>query len=138
MKLKIFSISLIYLLLISCNQEIDNKIQEIDNKIDETNSVVEKLSSSIDDLQSQNTQPRFKIVQPIKGRLITYKLDSYNGDVWIFNDAKWDLLRKNSYNDTIAEGKVNYEIFIEDIGFVGYVYLFNVNTGVLEELDTFF
>ncbi|MDB4347025.1 hypothetical protein OAB01_00040 [Bacteroidia bacterium] len=131
MKLKIFSISLIYLLLISCNQEIDNKI-------DETNSAVEKLSSSIDDLQSQNTQPRFKIVQPIKGRLITYKLDSYNGDVWIFNDAKWDLLRKNSYNDTIAEGKVNYEIFIESNGFVGYVYLFNVNTGVLEELDTFF
>lgn len=133
MKFRILSIILIYLLLISCNQKIDKKI-------DETNSAVEKLSSRIDDLQSQNNEPRFKIVQSTIAALGTYKLDSYNGDVYqMVVDAKgnnkWNLIRKivHSYNDTKVEGKVNYEIFLSTIA-MRFTYLINVNTGVSWQL----
>ena len=122
-----------YLLITSCTQNLEKKI-------DETNTLVQILTESIGEAKETNTAPRFKIVQSIIAARGTFKLDSFNGDVFQLvvdkdKNESWQLLDKTgySYNNTQVQGRVNYDIFLSTIG-MRFTYIINVNTGVTWQL----
>jgi len=85
--------------------------------------------------------PRFLIHQSTIAAKGTYKLDSYEGDVYQMvedrnKNSAWDKLRKLPVyggKDSIVEGRPNYQLFLSTIA-MRFTYLINVNTGQTWEL----
>jgi len=90
--------------------------------------------------------PRFTIVQSTIAVKLTFKLDTYTGNVYqLVVDANgknlWQLMTRipTSLPDIRYDGTRNYSLFVSTLG-MRYTYLFNTNTGatwnLVENTDT--
>jgi hypothetical protein len=104
-------------------------------------SVKQNISPDRSVIRQLNRGPRYSIHQSAIAAKGTYKLDSYEGDVYQMvedrnKNSAWEKLRKlpvYGSQDSTVEGRPNYQLFLSTIA-MRFTYLINVNTGQTWEL----
>jgi len=95
-----------------------------------------------DNSQNQSTtlsdNSRFEIIQSELAVKLTFKIDKFNGKVYLLvqsgKDLTWQLMYiEKQDNDIVKENQVNYQIFTSGLG-IKYTFLMNVNSGITWEL----
>lgn len=95
-----------------------------------------------DNSQNQSTtlsdNSRFEIIQSELAVKLTFKIDKFNGKVYLLvqsgKDLTWQLMYiEKQDNDVVKENQVNYQIFTSGLG-IKYTFLMNVNSGITWEL----
>ena len=131
-----FTYLIIIFFAFSCNTSQKEQLNEI-------NSSILKLKSELNKTQEislKSNSPRYQIVQSSIAARGTYKVDTYEGNVYQLvvdnkNNETWELLRRigNSNIDNQINGQRNYEIFLSTLA-MRFTYLINLNTGATWQL----
>lgn len=137
MRIKIHhSIALIIVcFLTSCNTTQRKQLNQIDNSIQELRFEIKKIQ----DILSESNLPRYQILQSTIAARGTFKLDTYEGNVYQLvvdknNNETWVLLRRVvNNNDYRIKGRRNYELFLSTLA-MRFTYLINLNTGATWQL----
>lgn len=131
MKNMIFvSIFILTIIFFSC----DNSNKQLDN----INYNIAEIKKDLKTNKYYN--PRFQLYQSTIAAKGTFKLDSYNGDVYQLvvntkNENLWEKLSRSQHYiaDTKIVDQRNYELFLSTIA-IKFTYLINVNTGATWQL----
>lgn len=124
------------LIVASCNTSQKEQLNQINSSITALKAELNKTQ----EISLKSKSPRYQIVQSTLAARGTYKVDTYEGNVYQLvvdknNNETWGLLRRlgNSNNDEKVDGQRNYEIFLSTIA-MRFTYLINLNTGATWQL----
>lgn len=131
-----FFILVSLLFSISCNTPQKEQIDQINNSLIALKNELNKTQ----EISLKSTSPRFQIIQSTIAARGTYKVDTYEGNVYQLvldhnNNETWQLLRRlgNNNIDKQVAGQRNYEMFLSSIA-MKFTYLINLNTGCTWQL----
>ena len=120
----------------SCNISQKDQLNQINSSVLELKSELNKTQ----EISTKSNSPRYQIVQSSIAARGTYKVDTYEGNVYQLvvdknNNETWELLRRigNGTNDNQVNGQRNYEIFLSTLA-MRFTYLINLNTGATWQL----
>jgi len=124
------------LIFISCNSSQKEQLNEINRSLIALKAELNKTQ----EISLKSNSPRYQIVQSSIAARGTYKVDTYEGDVYQLvvdknNNETWQFLRQlgNSNNNNIVKGQRNYELFLSSIA-MRFTYLINLNSGATWQL----